>query len=617
MIPELTRIALDRTEPTDVRIGAARTLTRLGNEEQRAALRPLLDESPQDRWLIRVALEAVWPHALSAEKLFEVLREQPQLMTFGDTLVEHIRDTMTPQHLLIALRWILRRVQARPMRPNSRSGDAVRRLEDGIIEHAGWSDDDAITSALSEIAAEKIRRREALISRDELHDDEADEAQWMSDPSRRQRFASVLLPTLARLDEPIAASLVLLAKTRYLRPADLSWLVQRQTTPTRSLEERALEAKLILRLADLTVPSTFDLVWCASANNNDLARHLTTICAPVPLDSAEACDAREEHYEMLPQPERSSDDRAPGPPAGISRVHEWLETTERQPCKFWRVLEEMARQNDDDFDNSANVDVQTFAGWIAADENVRRRTLIAADRFIRECDPGANSWFGTHDVASSAMGGVRALVLLKAAAPQQFASLGVDIWIKWTPALLGIAHNGPSIPLLPSAYRHAPGEVIRRIQQLLRVGETHVVQKLTDVLDDTLMAAILEVVGEGGMQRETLTWVLQPLLHHPMAREFALSLIDDRVLGSESRATAVVVAATLLLHVPNESWEAIWPVISTDASFGKAVMKCAVSNHSDAAPVYRLDEDRVAALYLWLTREYPPRQDPARNEMSA
>ncbi len=616
LVPELTQIALDTAQPIDLRIDAARTVGRLGDETQRAALKPLLDGpaiSRQERWLVRLALKAAWPHALSAEELFEYVGgRRRRSVTFDEdyVLVEHVRATLTDAHLLPALRWVRRRVRALPEGPTMKLGDGLQRLEDGIVIKAWRSDEDAVTSALADVAVEKIRRYEPLVSRDDLHEDQANDQQLMTDASRRQRFASFLLPALAHSAKPISPGLFFY-QTRYLTREDVPWLIQRQSSVSHTQQEAVVEASLLLWLADLTHAATFRAVKRASAHNAELRARLADLSYWRLLFLRYWVRVSDMFRNLLMEA-RSRPRSARVAKPTRATVNKLLKEAEREPSIFWVLLEEMARNPDNDYANLMNLEVPSFPGWIAANEDTRRRTIILADRFVRECDPRADSWFGTREVARSAMGGVRAMVLLRDAAPQQFASLGPEVWKKWTPALLGIPNNDRNVPLLATAYRHAPDEVVSRIQQLVRAREAYVVHKLSDVLDEKLTAAIIEVAREGGLPDETLTGLLDPLLGHAPAREFAEALIRS-ALNTQTRETAVAVAATLLLRTPNESWETIWPLMSADSSFGRAVIEHAVRHdHFEAAPVWVLDESRVADLYLWLTREYPPHEDPER-----
>lgn len=614
LIPELTQIALDVTQPVEVRFDAAQAVARLGDETQRAALKPLLDgpaNSRQERWLIRLALKAAWPHALSSEELFEFVggRRKQAITSVDDyMLVEHVRDTLTTDHLLPALRWVLRRVQSLPG-PTIKLGDGLKRLEDAIVVKAWRSDDVAVTAALAEIVVEKIRRYEPLVSRDDLQDDGASDEQLTNDIARRRRFASFLLPALARSDKHISPWLIVHA-TPYVTREDVPWLIQRQRDVSHTEQGAIIEAGLLLQLADLTRLGTFRAVKRASAHNPELRTRLEAIfywCLLILHYWFRLREACRRMFRAIKATRRS------GAVKQVDRaaIRKLLQDAERQPSSLWMLFEEMSRRAGDDYANVMNLDVQSFPGWIAVDDGVRRRAIVAAERFVREADPDADSWFGTGQVAFSAIGAVRALTLLRTAAPQRFAALEPDIWRKWAAALLGIPNNDLTVPLLAIAYRHAPDEVIRRIQQLVRAKDIFVIHKLSDVLDDPLTAAILEVAQEGSLPDDTLTRLLEPLLGHARAREFAESLVRAARDDAQAWETAVAVTATLLLHASNESWPTIWPLITADAPFGRAVIERAVHHdHFEAAPAYVLDESRVADLYLWLTREYPPEQDP-------
>ena len=620
LIPELTQIALDSAQPLDVRVDAAGAVARLGNDAERAALKPLLHgtaESRQERWLIRLALKAAWPQALSADDRFGFLGpKRRRLGTVGDDygLIEHIRETLTTEHLGAALQWVLRRVKALPEGPTIKPGDALQRLEDGIIVRAWRSDDESVATTLANVVVEKICRYEPLVSRDDLDDEDVSDEHLTADVQRRRRFASFLLPALANRAKP-PSTWRIFEKTQYLRSDDVPWLVQRQATVPHRPEEWSLEAEILLRLADLSIPSVFDAIWAGCDHNPALAERMKSLCAAVALDSEEARRAREYYTEAQQWSQERTKPAAKRKKAGPdsqTRVAEWLKVLEEQPCAYWRLLEEMARTAENRHGNSMNLDVETLPRWSTLDNSTRENVIAAAERFLRECDPDAESWFGTQQFALSAMGGARALTLLKAAAPRRFALLDSDVWRKWTPALLGIPNNDPTVPLLVHAYRHAPDEVVRRLQQLVRAKEAYVVHKLSDVLDDTIVAALVAVAREGALSDETLARLLEPLLQNAEARLFAEQMVRES-LRDGNRDRAVVVAATLLLCAPNESWDAIWPLITGEAAFGRGVIElCVDRDHHTAAPVYMLNEPRVAELYLWLTREYPPEDDPER-----
>ena len=74
---DLASIALDSTEPLELRTNAAHAIQRIGSDDTKKRLRALL-ESPRaedpDEELKGCALRALWPSNITAEELFSILR---------------------------------------------------------------------------------------------------------------------------------------------------------------------------------------------------------------------------------------------------------------------------------------------------------------------------------------------------------------------------------------------------------------------------------------------------------------------------------------------------------------------------------------------------------------
>ena len=614
LVPQLTAISLDSTEDADVRVDAASALVRIGTEVERAALKPLL-ETPAttrtERWLVRLAIKATWPLAMSAEELFQTLdgtRRRLGLVADDFMLTEHVIETLRPEHLPAAVAWVLARVQSLPDGRSFRSRDALHRLEDAILVAAWHSNDDALYEKLAVIALEKVRRHEAFVTHDEVQHDF--EQQLATDADRRRNLARRLLPLAAAGEKPISPWW-LLEETRYVTSDDLDWLLERQKVGGRSEGDAELDAKIILNFANLTDPSVFERVCAVGAKNGSLHTRIEVICRAIPLDSEEARSAREIYSENDARSAKRAERRAAR--ERLMRplqIAEWLQEAEKEPHAFWRLAEELSRVEGDAHGDLMALDIRAFPGWIAADASTQRRIVDVAERFVRESDCNADSWFGTPQVALAAIGGVRALMLLKYVAHERFRSLPPAVWQTWTPALLGAPNNDATVPLLDVAYSQAPDEVIRRVQQLVRLREAYVVHKLGNVLDEALTRGIVDVLDDDEIPTETLARALEPLLHVDAARMYAERLLAN---GSER---SVIAAASLLLYAPNESWVSLWPSIAGDATFGRAVIERAVdSDRMDATPVYTLTEPRVAELYLWLCQQYPPESDVVHDDV--
>lgn len=608
LVPLLTTIALDTTTPVELRVDAASAVVRIGTTVERTALKPLLEgpgDSRQERWLIRLALNATWPEALSPMELFQTLSgEHRRLGGVSDDfmLAEHVIESLQPVHLSEGLQWVLRRVRSTPDGRFVETGDALQELENAILIRAWESEDAAALELFAEIAVEKIRRHEALITRNDSEQDF--EQRLRADAARRRRLAAAVL-RISALSEPPIQTWLLFEETAYLQSDDVDWLLGRQTGESRATKEEQLDAEVILRLANLTDPATFEAVYAASSRNAALSTRVAELCAPVALDSKAAEYAREERDAAEARARSATREQRQRQRRPV-QVLERLLASERQPASFWQLLEELSRSAESHHTDLMKLDVQEFPGWIDADADTRRRVIAAAERYVRECDPGADAWFGTQQFTHSAIGGVRALMLLMNAAANRFTALGADVWRTWTPALLGIPNNDARVPLLTFAYAAAPDEVIRRVQELVRGTHAHIVHKLGDVLDDSLAEAIVAALRDANASTKTVGHVLEALLTTPAAQEYAAGLVRD----AENQELAITAAAALLLSGSDDAWEVIRPAIAASSAFGQAVVERAVGqDHFDAKPVYGLSESHVADLYLWLCHEYPPETD--------
>ncbi len=59
---------------------------------------------------------------------------------------------------------------------------------------------------------------------------------------------------------------------------------------------------------------------------------------------------------------------------------------------------------------------------------------------------------------------------------------------------------------------------------------------------------------------------------------------------------------TLMLDTKDVGWGMVWPAVQADEDFGKQVI-LGISNDYDSMG-FRLNEDQLADLYVWLTRHF-------------
>lgn len=619
LLPMMADIALAPAEPIELRIDCASAVARSNADAQRARLRELIHlpaETRQDRWLVRLGVMSAWPCALNAAELFALLDAGSPLanhLTGEYVLVDHVRRTLRADDLPIALHWVLRRCLSRHEGTMFGIFDDAVHLENAIVVDA-WKNvrDPDVGSLLARIAANKVRRYEPMTSR------ETDEISFQeridTDTDRRRHFLTPLIQELLCADGRHRYALeVVYGDTKFVHRDDLDWLLSRDVLDESAVEE--FFATLIMSLADLTQPSVFERVFGAAERNAALARQLADICRAVAIGSEEANAAREmiaTHSAFHESRARRSEHR-PQQPTRLERIRQALDQVAQDIHTFWRLADELSLSDESPYYDRLNLAFPSFTGYLEADDNTRRRIADLAVCFLQLGDPETDNWFATKEFGLAAVGGVRALMLLKSEAPAQFAGLNSETWRKWTGALLGVPNNDPVVPLLREAYPHAAEEVRRRVQQLIRAGDVFVVHKLSDVLDEALTRAIVEAADSPALEHDGLSQLLDAILapDNVVARQFTEALVV-RPAGNTSRQIAIVAASNLLLKTPRESWATLWPLMKSDQFFGRAVVAWAANHDRLATPIYALEEDRLGDLYLWLCQEYPPEQDPER-----
>jgi hypothetical protein len=98
-----------------------------------------------------------------------------------------------------------------------------------------------------------------------------------------------------------------------------------------------------------------------------------------------------------------------------------------------------------------------------------------------------------------------------------------------------------------------------------------------------LLAVLLSGTDETG-----LTW--------------ALSNINNRKIDKDK---AIVCASNLLLYRPKEFWTQCAPLLSSEIAFCKEVFMMAADMSFMFGEIRRLEEDLLAELFIWITRNFP------------
>jgi len=156
---DLANIALDSTEPRQLRTNAAHAIQRIGSDDTKKRLRPLLEYPPPedpDEELKGCALRALWPSNITAEELFSILRPSSNDSFIGAYhmfLSYDLPKQIQKPHLTAALDWLESQTSRHEL------PFAFRNLIDAIIDKAWDSvDEPDVLAKFARLATNKLRR---------------------------------------------------------------------------------------------------------------------------------------------------------------------------------------------------------------------------------------------------------------------------------------------------------------------------------------------------------------------------------------------------------------------------------------------------------------------------
>jgi predicted NACHT family NTPase len=619
---ELGNIALDSTEPLQLRTNAAYAIQRIGSDDTKKRLRSLLEsprsEDPDDE-LKGCALRALWPSNIAAEELFSILRPPSNDSFIGAYhmfLSHDLPKQIQKPHLTAALDWL----ESQPSRHELPF--AFRNLVDAIIDKA-WDciEEPDVLAKFASLAARKLRR---FISDEKL---EAFRDKINQDDKKRRCVLQNAVSIMSDIEKDSRA--LAYSRLPFALSRDVLWMLTRLTSVT-SDHEKQTWARLISCAFDPVEIAQVDAVLTACDTEPALANVFKWLIHPVELGSPEAKQMKEMYLENQKWQNRERRRPLLNPPPA-ERIAKFLYQCESgNYAAWWQFNMEMTLKPDSThYGAELESDLTALPGWQSADDATKHRISEAAKKYLVGQDPETSKWLGTNSFYRSALAGYRAMRLLLGEAPDFIAQLDKPVWKKWAPIILAYPTPGgpergtPHRELVKLAYERVPDEIIQTLLILidtdnLNHGHIFIVDKVLDCWDTRIAAALLEKVGNEALKPDSMEVLLKHLLEHHVAeaKSYAESLVQLPI-AAERKEKAVSAAKVLILHAADCGWPTVWPVMQQDADFGRQVA-LAVAHRADERrhPTIsqRLSEDQLADLYIWLTRQFPYSQDPRRED---
>jgi len=625
---DLVQVALASVQPLNVRVDAAYAVVHIGDEATKAQLKPLATEGREDDpndELKGYALQATWPHHMTADELFAVLIPPKRSNYYGgyrrflsSQPIRYLRSTDLP----LALHWVETHLASIHLRHMNGLDEIADMIIEQAWEHLGDPD---IQQAFTRAVLLRIEHHDPIVS-----NPQSSLYQTIgSDDEKRRSVLDTIFHRCADMGQDHFT--IWYSQPQLLMSKDFSWLVTYvQQAETMALQRIA--AQLIHRLIDVNDPDKMLLVFDATERCPVLADELANFLKPIALDSPQAHEMKAEYlrYQQWREEDQAAASFVVDPPPE-QRIAMLLDECERGNfAAWWRLCMEMTLQPDSTHYNGKlemEPDITLLPGWKEAHQEMRARIITTAKAYLEQQDPQLAQWLGKPVFHRPAFALYKALRLLVHQAPDIAETLSIEVWKKVAPVIL--AHSSSEGSTLAQeqlfvklAYLCAPEEIIATLLALLTTEneyeDVYMLQKVQLCWDDHLAAVLLQRAMGETLKPTSMACLLRELLDHGIerAKEFAQHLVASGLSAGEGeRARAIEAAKVLLTHAEDAGWSTVWTAIQQDAAFANSVFSSVANGYNSKRLFPRqLTEHQVADLYIWVVHHYPPALYPVQFE---
>jgi len=615
---DIVNIALDPSEPLEVRTGAAEATADFASNKAKARMKPLVEaDNPFDE-LKGYGLLALWPNHITAEELFSLLTPPKSGQPIGSYhyfILKHVVDNIDPADLPCALRWVEKQESApRVCFGFEKAGDQL------ILRAWNYFGTPGVIEAFAKALLARLRKFKPII-RDSL--DESTRNVLMGNDEKRHQILETIIPMLEDLEEDSAR--LVHSNTPIILDRDIPWMIE-QLKKSNSDGIQRVWADLIKRVFNWRDPTHLNTIFAASQDNPILYEAFSWLLKPVELNSKEAQKMKEDYLrrQKILERVRRRPLLDPSPAERISLLLSEYESGDFEA--WWRLNMAMTLEPDSTrYGNELESDLTALPGWKNAEKTTRRRIVEAARRYLFEKDPQTEVWLGTNKLYRPAFAGFRALRLLFQEDAAFLSSLPTDVWRKWAPIILAYPTSTEGKDeeiqkkIVKMAYQYARDDIIDTLMILIdkqdaEGGHVFAVNMIENCWDRLLAEALLSKVKDEKLKPESVGGLLGILLKHGIeeAEEFAESLIPlPPPSNGVERSKALVAAEMLMRYAHDAGWSVVWPVVQQDVRFGREVISAlALPEWHIGKMEPQLTEEQLADLYIWIVRQYPYEEDP-------
>ncbi len=620
VVPELVQIGLDSSQDRILRVSAVMGVSELAVDDPCHDLLPLIasgghdepDDAPQE--LLGAALLASWPHAIATNDVFAILKPTGPRNYLGlhSSFITDLATSLRPADLHPACRWLQEHAL--------HHGDPrISTLVDSAIALAIRNIDDPLAiAALKDVAYARADEYKELFRADDFSyfDGGATDA-------RRALALFILEDATAEQMFSITGSA---GSHEYslLSSGDLAWVMERlKQSDGRS--ETNLERAINL-LFNPNDREHIDILLDLPVDH-PAVRLLSFWRDSVLINSPQANALRDRNRQLETIRERSAHRHSADPAAWVNDKIAKLATRARDGDidSYWQAVHLVTvRPRTKIYDKPGEADITKHPRWDSLGQDVRDDLIAGSSNYLTHgrCNP--HEWLGKDINYHPAEAGYRALVLLLRFQPKSLQALPPEVWTEWAPIIVAwtVAINGANRDdkgaLLELALSYAKAELTSALlividKDISNQGHIFRRDEIELLWDDELSTQLLDRLNRPDLNHVSRDSLLNIFMadHAHLVRPLLHSSIEPQFRKKDPES-ALDAAARLLEHDARESWSLLSELMSVDPEFMKQAALQVGHQFDRTAP--DLDEDQLAAAYIFLCEHFPPSDDPTHDD---
>ncbi|MEK0337354.1 MAG: HEAT repeat domain-containing protein, partial [Nitrosopumilus sp.] len=462
----LVDISLNKSEDVYIRHQAAYAIHKIGDVKSKMRLRNIIEKPiPEDLDddLRGSVLLSIWPGILSTKEVFTYITKPQRDSYHGiyQMFLGQIPDQIEVKDLPIALNWV-KKISNKELRGNHR----FTNFADEVLFKGYMNlDDPTVLETFADVAIKRLEN-DLDVFPIPFSIDKEKSVPELSNDLRRNLVESII----NKIDKyPERFLIIYTGNQRLLLNHDMKWLIKKLSKEPNN-DKINIWAQIIREVYNISISSHTDIVLQARESCAVLAEKFEDLFSPVEIDSPRAKILREQyerHKEWEKrQAERIKEHEKRNKDIDVLKlIVDSLERFEKGDLNVWWFM--VCKQINigvvnNEFCQIDSVDITQLPGWKLCDNNIKKRILLAAKKYILNARCKPEEWIGQKDLYYPDMAGYQALVLIKKHDPDFVKSLKPKVWRNWAPIIIGYPEHFVKVEegnihydLIKITYKHA------------------------------------------------------------------------------------------------------------------------------------------------------------------